>query len=108
MILKRIKELKNKDDLGPIVVFSAPAGCTDELIAHNDRIPRSGQAGLQVAYIVDKVFSTKCLGKYLVTCFKRSLLIEDLGIAASGSAKSGYAIRFEQISRRPLANYMLR
>jgi aspartate kinase len=31
-ILERIKELKSKDDLGPIVVFSAPTGFTDELI----------------------------------------------------------------------------
>jgi len=31
-IIKRIQELKKKDDLGPIVVFSAPMGCTDALI----------------------------------------------------------------------------
>ena len=29
-ILERIKELKSKDDLGPIVVFSAPTGFTDD------------------------------------------------------------------------------
>ncbi len=31
-ILKRIKDLKKSDSLGPIAVFSAPTGCTDELI----------------------------------------------------------------------------
>jgi aspartate kinase len=31
-ILKRIGELKTKDDVGPVVVFSAPLGCTDKLI----------------------------------------------------------------------------
>jgi aspartate kinase len=31
-IIKRIQELKKKDDLGPIAVFSAPMGCTDALI----------------------------------------------------------------------------
>lgn len=31
-ILKRIKELKKSDLTGPIVVFSAPTGCTDMLI----------------------------------------------------------------------------
>jgi len=31
-ILERVRELKNRDDLGPIVVFSAPNGYTDELI----------------------------------------------------------------------------
>lgn len=32
IIIKRISELKAKDDTGPIVVFSAPMGCTDTLI----------------------------------------------------------------------------
>jgi aspartate kinase len=31
-IVKRIKELKDKDGFGPLVVFSAPTGCTDFLI----------------------------------------------------------------------------
>ncbi len=31
-IIKRVQELKKKDDLGPIAVFSAPMGCTDALI----------------------------------------------------------------------------
>lgn len=31
-ILKRIRELKERYDLGPVVVFSAPNGFTDELI----------------------------------------------------------------------------
>jgi len=52
MILKRIKELKNKDDLGPIVVFSAPAGCTDELV-------RIGESRIQSRPIsTDSIFNT--------------------------------------------------
>ncbi|MEM2961084.1 MAG: hypothetical protein QXU67_05705, partial [Candidatus Bathyarchaeia archaeon] len=31
-ILENIRKLKKRDDLGPIVVFSAPGRCTDELI----------------------------------------------------------------------------
>jgi len=31
-ILKRVREIRDRDDLGPIVVFSAPTGYTDELI----------------------------------------------------------------------------
>ncbi len=41
-ILKRIKELKAKDGRGPVAVFSAPLGCTDELI-------RIGEATAQLA-----------------------------------------------------------
>lgn len=46
-IIKQIKEIKGKNDLGPIVVFSAPMGCTDELIrigesyAHSQCTPMS-------------------------------------------------------------------
>lgn len=31
-IIEHIKKLKKRDDIGPVVVFSAPMGCTDELI----------------------------------------------------------------------------
>jgi len=31
-IVKRIKEIRQKDNFGPIIVFSAPTGCTDALI----------------------------------------------------------------------------
>jgi aspartate kinase len=31
-IIKRIKEINEKDGFGPVVVFSAPTGCTDALI----------------------------------------------------------------------------
>ncbi len=31
-IIKRIKEIRDKDDCGPVTVFSAPIGCTDALI----------------------------------------------------------------------------
>jgi aspartate kinase len=51
-ILERIKELKNRDDLGPIVVFSAPTGYTDELI-------RIGESYTQSRPIsVDSIFNT--------------------------------------------------
>jgi aspartate kinase len=47
-ILKRIKELKKSDSLGPIAVFSAPTGCTDELIrigeSHAQSIPASSES----------------------------------------------------------------
>jgi aspartate kinase len=39
-ILKRISELQTINDLGPVAVFSAPLGCTDELI-------RIGEAAAQ-------------------------------------------------------------
>ena len=51
-ILERIRELKNRDDLGPIVVFSAPTGYTDELV-------RIGESYTQSKPIsVDSIFNT--------------------------------------------------
>jgi len=51
-ILERVKELKKRDDLGPIVVFSAPNGHTDELI-------RIGESYTQSRPIsVDSIFNT--------------------------------------------------
>jgi aspartate kinase len=40
-ILKSIKELKTTDSLGPVAVFSAPTGCTDELIRIGETCARS-------------------------------------------------------------------
>ncbi len=40
-ILKRIRELKTEDQLGPIVVFSAPIGSTDELIKIGEETAQS-------------------------------------------------------------------
>ena len=50
-ILSRIKELKARDDVGPIAVFSAPMGCTDALI-------RIGESYAQLAQVpLDPVFN---------------------------------------------------
>ena len=49
-ILKRVKELKARDRVGPVVIFSAPIGCTDVLI-------RVGESYAQSTPIsVDSVF----------------------------------------------------
>ena len=51
-ILERIRELKNRDDLGPIVVFSAPTGYTDELLRIGEFYTQSRPAS------VDSIFNT--------------------------------------------------
>ncbi|MCW4044276.1 MAG: hypothetical protein NWE94_02015 [Candidatus Bathyarchaeota archaeon] len=49
-ILKRLKELRKNEGIGPVAVFSAPMGCTDELI----RIGESYAQSMPVS--VDSVF----------------------------------------------------
>ena len=42
-ILERISELKAQSDVGPVVVFSAPTGCTDELIRIGESCAKSSR-----------------------------------------------------------------
>jgi len=51
-ILNRIKELKTPDSLGPIVVFSAPMGCTDELIRIGESYAQSTPLPLEPVFEV--------------------------------------------------------
>ncbi len=45
-ILKSIRELKAADRLGPIAVFSAPTGCTDELIRIGETCAQSNRSSV--------------------------------------------------------------
>ena len=51
-ILNRIKELKTRDDVGPIVVFSAPMGCTDALIRIGESYAQSAQVPIDPVFNV--------------------------------------------------------
>jgi len=71
-ILERIRELKDRDDLGPIVVFSAPTGYTDELI-------RIGESYTQSRPIsVDSIFNTyeRIAKTYVKGTYLKQLLSE--------------------------------
>jgi aspartate kinase len=65
-ILKRMKELKTKDDFGPIVVFSAPMGCTDELIRIGESYAQSTPIPLDPVFeIYDRLAKLYVKGKCL-------------------------------------------
>jgi aspartate kinase len=65
-ILKRIKELKAKDDFGPIVVFSAPMGCTDELIRIGESYAQSAPISIDPVFeIYDRLAKLYVKGKCL-------------------------------------------
>jgi aspartate kinase len=51
-ILNRIKELKARDDVGPIAVFSAPIGCTDALIRIGESYAQSAQVPIDPVFKV--------------------------------------------------------
>ena len=51
-IIKQIKEISKKDGFGPIVVFSAPMGCTDALIRIGESYAQSCQLPLEPVFEV--------------------------------------------------------
>jgi aspartate kinase len=65
-ILKRIRELKVKDALGPIAVFSAPMGCTDELIRIGESYAQSGPVSIgSVFKIYERIAKLHVKGVFL-------------------------------------------
>jgi aspartate kinase len=65
-IIKRIKELKAKDTMGPIAVFSAPTGCTDTLISIGESYAQCAVASLDSVFkIYERIAKLHVKGKLL-------------------------------------------
>jgi aspartate kinase len=65
-ILNRIKELKAKDGVGPVAVFSAPMGCTDELVMIGESYARSAQVSIDPVFkVYDRIAKLCVRGKFL-------------------------------------------
>lgn len=65
-ILQRLKELKEKDAVGPIAVFSAPMGCTDELIRIGESYTQSAPASVDSVFkIYTHIAKRYVKGEYL-------------------------------------------
>jgi aspartate kinase len=65
-IIEHIKELKKSDGLGPIVVFSAPMGCTDELIRIGEAQAQSTPMNLGSVFdVYNKIARSFLKSKYL-------------------------------------------
>ena len=65
-ILRRIKESKAKNDFGPIVVFSAPMGCTDELIRIGESYAQSAQVSVNSVFrVYDDIAKLHIMDEYL-------------------------------------------
>ena len=65
-ILNRIKELKARDALGPIAVFSAPMGCTDALINIGESYAQSTQVPVDSVFeVYDRIAKLHVKGKFL-------------------------------------------
>jgi aspartokinase len=68
-ILRQIHELRVKSDIGPIAVFSAPMGCTDELIRLGEAYAQSTPVPVDSVFGVYRRLATSYVkGKYLEPC----------------------------------------
>jgi len=65
-IVDRVTALKNKDDLGPIIVFSAPNGFTDKLIQLGESCTQSGPIPIvNIFNVYEKLAKKYVNGKWL-------------------------------------------
>ena len=65
-IIQRIRELKTKDSRGPIAVFSAPNGCTDQLVRIGESYAQSTPASLgSVFETYQRIAKLHTKGNYL-------------------------------------------
>ncbi len=89
-ILERLKELQKSDDLGPVAVFSAPMGCTDELLRIGESYAQSTPASVDSVFsIYERIAKRHVKGEYL----KQSL-------AASASYKAKTLEALEAVNKR--------
>ena len=65
-IVKQIKEIREKDGCGPVVVFSAPMGCTDALIRIGESYAQACQLPLDPVFeVYENLAKLYVKGKYL-------------------------------------------
>ena len=65
-IIKRIKEINQKDGFGPIVVFSAPIGCTDALIRIGESYAQACSLPLEPVFeVYERLAKAYVKGKWL-------------------------------------------
>jgi aspartate kinase len=65
-ILKRLKELKERDGIGPVAVFSAPIGCTDELVRIGESYAQSTPASVDSIFVIyERIAKRHVKGNYL-------------------------------------------
>ena len=65
-IVKQIKEIREKDEIGPVVVLSAPMGCTDALIRIGESYAQACQLPLEPVFdVYERLAKSYVKGKYL-------------------------------------------
>jgi aspartate kinase len=116
-IVKRIKEIKQKDGFGPIVVFSAPTGCTDALIKIGESYAQACSLPLDPIFeIYDRLAKTHVKDKWLKPAEDELANYKDLTLATlesinkrfSGNIKARILTLGGELAMSSLADYILK
>jgi aspartate kinase len=116
-ILNRVKELKVRDDVGPIAVFSAPMGCTDALIRIGEFYARSEQVPVDPVFnVYDSIAKLNVKGEFLeqaqseVASYKRQTqqALASVNKRFSGNVKAKILTHGGELAMSALAEYILR
>ena len=116
-ILNRIKELKAKDGVGPIVVFSAPMGCTDALIRIGESYARSTPAPIDPVFkVYGHLAKLHVKGKFLrqaqaeIDSYKRQTqdALASVNKRFSGNVKAKILTHGGELAMSTLAEYILK
>jgi aspartate kinase len=116
-IIHRIKELKARGSLGPIVVFSAPMGCTDQLIRIGEAYAQSTPLPLDPVFnIYNRLVKLYVRGKHLeqalaeLANYKRQTqkALASVNKRFSGNVKAKILTLGGELAMSALAEYILR
>ncbi len=116
-ILKRIKELKTKNIVGPIVVYSAPMGCTDALIGIGESYARATQVPLDPVFTVyDRIAKIHVKGSFLkeaqaeIASYKQQtqVALASVNKRFSGNVKAKVLTLGGELAMSTLAEYILK
>ncbi len=116
-IVKRIQEINRKDGFGPIVVFSAPTGCTDALIKIGESYAQSCTLPLDPIFEVYEQLA----GSYVNETLQKSALdelanykaltlaaLESINKRFSGNIKARILTLGGELAMSTLADYILK
>ena len=116
-IVKRIKEINEKDGFGPIVVFSAPMGCTDELIKIGESYAQQAPLSLEPVFsIYERLAKTFITGNWLKQALDELANYKALAQATldsvnkrfSGNLKARILTFGGELAMSTLADYILK
>jgi aspartate kinase len=116
-IVKRIKEINQKNGFGPIVVFSAPTGCTDALIKIGESYAQACSLPLDPIFeVYEGLAKAYVKGKWLkpaedeLANYKALTLatLESINKRFSGNIKARILTLGGELAMSTLADYILR